>query len=412
MSSSVDEIEYLATEIITNSKPVSYHKFSRQLNIHLSKAKATLLEYYQKNKSDLTATFIVTGDNDSGKLIKLSNEDELESDLKKFNTVRCVHIYCVSKKLLQFSTNELALEELKHSSSLNKISEYEKNGIIIGPKIENVIPANISSSPVKPEPSQMNKSTEEKKSSSSLLSSYVSRKQEKKQQDKTRAGTLSNYVSRKTESTIPSKRSNTEPPTKPTYQYKSRKLEAKAPKERVIIAENNDNDNEEEEDDDDDDKPIKASRATNTSDLQRMFDGDDFTFSDDDDDDDDDQSPEKANKEVEEPKIEDKKDILPETPKEQQSKEASPEREQGLFVNEEEEQEEEHEEEEKPAEEQEEFVTEKDEDGYLITRKVKPITKQAKPKKHIAPPKVTKPSTGKKTGMKQSSLMNFFGKKK
>lgn len=82
MSSSVDEIEYLATEIITNSKPVSYHKFSRQLNIHLSKAKATLLEYYQKNKSDLTATFIVTGDNDSGKLIKLSNEDELESDLK------------------------------------------------------------------------------------------------------------------------------------------------------------------------------------------------------------------------------------------------------------------------------------------------------------------------------------------
>ena len=39
--------------------------------------------------------------------------------------------------------------------------------------------------------------------------------------------------------------------------------------------------------DDDDDKPIKASRATNTSDLQRMFDGDDFTFSD------DDESPEK-----------------------------------------------------------------------------------------------------------------------
>ena len=50
MSSSADEIEYLATEIITNSKPVSYHKFSRQLNIHVSKAKATLLEYYQKTE--------------------------------------------------------------------------------------------------------------------------------------------------------------------------------------------------------------------------------------------------------------------------------------------------------------------------------------------------------------------------
>ena len=81
MSSSADEIEYLATEIITNSKPVSYHKFSRQLNIHVSKAKATLLEYYQK-QNDLTATFIVTGRNDNGKLIKLSNEDDLESDLK------------------------------------------------------------------------------------------------------------------------------------------------------------------------------------------------------------------------------------------------------------------------------------------------------------------------------------------
>lgn len=403
-SSSADEIEYLATEIITNSKPVSYHKFSRQLNIHVSKAKATLLEYYQKNKNDLTAAFIVTGRNDNGKLIKLSNEDDLESDLKKFTTVHCVHVYSVHKKLIQFSNNELALEELKHPSSLNKISEYEKNGIIIGPKIEKVIPVNIPSSPVKPEPSHKNKPTEEKKSSSSLLSSYVSRKQEKKQQA-TRSGTLSNYVSRKTEPTIPSKRSNTEPATKPTYQYKSRKLEAKAPKERVIIAENNDN---EDEEDDDDDKPIKASRATNTSDLQRMFDGDDFTFSD------DDESPEKEVRETEEPKDEDKKDILPESPKEeQQSKEVNPENEPGLFVNEEEEEEEEQkEQEETPAGEQEEFITEKDEEGYLITRKVKPITKQAKPKKQVAPPKVTKPSTGKKTGMKQSSLMSFFGKKK
>ena len=234
MSSSADEIEYLATEIITNSKPVSYHKFSRQLNIHVSKAKATLLEYYQ-NRNDLTATFIVTGSNDNGKLIKLSNEDDLESDLKKFTTVHCVHVYSVHKKLIQFSNNELALEELKHPSSLNKISEYEKNGIIIGPKLKSH-PCKYPSSPVKPEPSHKNKPTEEKKSSSSLLSSYVSRKQEKKQQD-TRSGTLSNYVSRKTEPTIPSKRSNTEPATKPTYQYKSRKLEAKAPKERVIIAE-------------------------------------------------------------------------------------------------------------------------------------------------------------------------------
>ena len=63
-------------------------------------------------------------------------------------------------------------------------------------KIEKAIPVNIPSSPVKPEPSHKNKPTEEKKSSSSLLSSYVSRKQEKKQQD-TRSGTLSNYVSRK-----------------------------------------------------------------------------------------------------------------------------------------------------------------------------------------------------------------------
>ncbi|KAF6063162.1 DNA polymerase subunit Cdc27 family protein [Candida albicans] len=312
MSSSADEIEYLATEIITNSKPVSYHKFSRQLNIHVSKAKATLLEYYQKNKNDLTATFIVTGRNDNGKLIKLSNEDDLESDLKKFTTVHCVHV------------------RIETPSSLNKISEYEKNGIIIGPKIEKAIPVNIPSSPVKPEPSHKNKPTEEKKSSSSLLSSYVSRKQEKKQQD-TRSGTLSNYVSRKTEPTIPSKRSNTEPATKPTYQYKSRKLEAKAPKERVIIAENNDN---EDEEDDDDDKPIKASRAR----IHQIFRGCLMVT------------------------------IL--LLEEQQSKEANPENEPGLFVNEEEEEEEEQkEQEETPSENKKNLLSKKMKKDILLQEK-------------------------------------------
>ena len=89
-----------------------------------------------KNKNDLTATFIVTGRNDNGKLIKLSNEDDLESDLKKFTTVHCVHVYSVHKKLIQFSKNELALEELKHPSSLNKISEYEKMGSLLDQKLK------------------------------------------------------------------------------------------------------------------------------------------------------------------------------------------------------------------------------------------------------------------------------------
>ena len=108
---------------------------------------------------------------------------------------------------------------------------------------------------MKPEPSHKNKPTEEKKSSSSLLSSYVSRKQEKKQQD-TRSGTLSNYVSRKpnlqfqvkdlTQNLLQNQHINTN--------HGNSKLKHQ---KRVIIAENNDN---EDEEDDDDDKPIKASR--------------------------------------------------------------------------------------------------------------------------------------------------------
>lgn len=412
MAASQNEAEYLATEILTNSKPVTYHKFSRQLNIPISRAKTTLLEYYEKNKESLTATFIITGSTQTGKLIKLSDEEDLDSDIKKFDTVNCIHIYCVFKKLSQFTSTEIAREELKFPSTFDNVSDYEKNGMIKGPKLEAIIQESSTTFAVSKSssPLALKKSapkTEPKKESSissDLTSSYVSRKQNNNQNKLPLKGMTSGYVSRKKESTLPAKRAQTEP-LKPSMVYKSRKLEAKSPKERIIVSNDDDGiDNE-------DDEPVKASKATNTSDLQRMFDDDDFTFSDD--------NEETPKEQTEELKSEIGGDSIVEVdpPKEVNLVKEQTE-EPNLFVPEEVE---ENETQEPAANVQEEeaqlFVQEEDDDGYIVTRKAKPVTKPPKANKPVhntAPSKINKPVTGaKKDGKKrQASLMDFFGKKK
>ncbi|KAL6453470.1 hypothetical protein SBY92_005040 [Candida maltosa Xu316] len=395
MDASQSEIEYLATEIITNQKPVSYHKFSRQLNIPISQAKTTLLEYYEKNKDKLTAQFIITGSNKTGKLIKLSQEESLETDVKKFESINCIHVYCVFKKSSVFSHNQLALEELKFPSSLSKIAQYEKNGMIIGPEIKEVIPqksAPLPSSPAITTTTKKEKSSKDKNTpTTSLMSSYVSRKQQKNQPQvqPTRAGTLT-YTSRKSESSVPAKRSHTEP-TKPSYQYKSRKLETKQPKERIIVGDDADQEENEEEE-----TPVKA--VTTTSDLQRMFDDDDFTFSDDN---------EEAKVEEEPEVVEIEKEVEEVSPKEESPTEP-PVPEPSLFV-----EEEESEDESTPEQQQQpELIQEEDAEGYIVTRKAKPVTKPVKAKKPITTSKSVKSTPDKKSKPKQASITSFFGIKK
>lgn len=427
MTASQNEVEYLATEILTNLKPVTYHTFSRQLSLPISKAKSILFEYYEKNKDALTASFIITGSSKSGKLIKLSKEEDFDSDIKLFENVNCVHIYSVFKKQSDFTTTDIAREELKFPSSFNKISEYEKNGMIKGPKNNVVIQQDTPVFTVPSTPSSLvgkkvTRKEEPKKAStisSGLSSTYVSRKLNKNQSPLPLKGISSGYVSRKTESSVPTKRSNTEP-AKPSYEYKSRKLEAKAPKERVIVSSGGDEHTKEDDNDDDhDNEPVKATRATNTSDLQRMFDDDDFTFSDDNEETPKEQT-EELKSEIDQGSIQKlapskEEELLKEQPEEQPQ-------EPSLFVQDDAAAEEDETQEPvasvDPSEEKDSlFVQEEDEEGYIVTRKVKPVTKPPRANKAInrpAPAKVSNPSIGaKKDGKKkQASLLDFFGKKK
>ncbi|RCK60698.1 hypothetical protein Cantr_08210 [Candida viswanathii] len=423
MTASQNEVEYLASEIVTNLKPVTYHKFSRHLSIPVARAKESLLEYYEKNKDSLTASFIITGNCKSGKLVKLSKESDLESDLKNFDSVNCVHIYSVHQKLSEFTTTDIAREELKYPSSFDNVAEYEKNGMIKGPKIKVLVPGEASTSPVaavvapkkdKPKQTTEPKKEEPKKAApttSSLSSSYVSRKKAKNQPALPLKGLTLNYVSRKGEPSSLAKRSSTEP-ERPTYSYKSRKTEAKAPKERIIVSHDGGDHEEEEEEED---EPVKATSATHTSDLQRMFDNDDFTFSDDNE-----ETPKAQTEELKsEIDVAEDDSIEEVTPPKESEPVEEPTEEPSLFIKDDNEEEEEEAAAPAPEEKEEgpQFIQEKDDNGYIVTRKAKPVTKPPKAKKPaptLSSSKAPRPLTGsKKDGKKkQASLLDFFGKKK
>ncbi|KAI5953416.1 hypothetical protein KGF54_002788 [Candida jiufengensis] len=361
-------VEYITTETITHSSPLSFHKLSRECKIPISKAKKLLYEYYQKNKEKITASFITTGiSNSNMKLIKYSeNEGILVEDLKKFTEIFTIHIFCIMKSDLNLSTNDIALNELKIKSSLNKINEYEELGIIKGSEISDVFVENKNiASPTKPKTPQPKKEEKKPIKSAGLTSSYVSRKDQAKQKQ-------------------PLKRSAPEPETKPSYQYKSRKTESKKPKERVVV-------NYDPMDVDTEDDEVKQVPAP-TTDLNNMF-GEDETF-------------EFSDEEVKEQKVE---ESIPEAEPEQKAEPVEDEEEQQLFV----------EEEEDPKEEEPEMIQEVDEDGYTVTRrKARPVTKpqrnKFKPKaiNKMAPPKEPKKSNDSASNKKktQSSLMSFFGK--
>ncbi|CCG22559.1 Pol32 protein [Candida orthopsilosis Co 90-125] len=408
MEAPITEVEYLASEVILNSNPVSYHKFSRQLSIPISQAKKTLYEYYTKNKEQVSASFVIIGVNKDGiKAISYSeNEEKLKHEVEKFKSITTIHVFCVMKKDLNVTKNEIALEELKIKSQLSKVQEYEKNGIIIGPRINTEsIKNEPESTSTQPTTSSSIRKSEDKKKpqetkSSGLSSSYVSRKQQSQQ-------TKPSYTSRKQESTTAKNRASTEPAT-PSYQYRSRKLEQKQPKERIIMG----NLHKDQDDDNaDDDLESKREQAPPpTTDLEKIFDEDDtFQFSDEDD--------AVANdKDIVESKLTDSREAAIESQEEEQSKQedeveaepANDQHEEHLFV-----------EEEKDEDvEGDDMVTVKevDEDGYTVTKRkpksvIKPVSKPTVAKRATpTTSKVKKPNTdGKKKT--QTSLMSFFGKK-
>lgn len=222
-----NEVEYLANTLQTHV--VTYHIAARALNIHVTKSKEILLAYYNANKSRLTASFVATGTVAEKKVVKMfHSEAELNTDLQNsFDKLSTVHIYCVSSQEHSFSGPQIALEELSHVVDVTNVEKYHELGLTKGPALKFAESSRSVQPRPGPRPQKEVKEApkEAPKTTAQKPVAYQSRK------EKTKPSLLSHYVSRKNEKTAKREEESSE---KPAYQYKSRKVEKTQPKERVI----------------------------------------------------------------------------------------------------------------------------------------------------------------------------------
>lgn len=276
MEVSSNQVEYLSSTLLKSRIPVTYHTLSRELKIHQNNAKHVLYEFYSANKEKIQASFIITGKNNQGHLIKLCNdESDLESSMKQFESIHSIHVYSLQAREAHMSYDNVVLEELKYRVDHAHIEEYFKIGMIKGPDMvvveARLAPVQTGAATNKLTPASGSATSTSAPKSAGLSSGYVSRKASKDSRpaERSKTDTISNYTSRKTEaSSKPAKRSTTAPTS--GYQYKSRKLEKQQPKERVIIS------NEEAPDNDEDKVLVEREQKKNTSDLNNLF-MDDFS---------------------------------------------------------------------------------------------------------------------------------------
>ena len=383
MDADPQSVEYLSSVLFEANKPITYVGFSRTRQLHVNRAKVILYEFYKANSDRLQGTFIVTGvAKDGSTLIRhAKTENSLAETTKLFETVHTIHIYLVSAKDLRLTTTDIALEDTKHRIDHQNIADYEKLGLIRGPKLvvtsakNEPRPQQVSSSIDQPAASKPTKLAPKPEKSAGLTSGYVSRK----------AAAAQNANSKSSKSSASSK------PTKPasTYQYQSRKAAKREPAERVVASVPDDDPEEVEE-------LETAPRKKPQTDLNQLF-MDDFS----------DDEPEKE----EEDTIM-KEDIEPTKAASPEPEPPKPPADVGAM-------------EPSPADEAAAATTnfdEVDEDGYIVARK------PAEPKKALAraPPSLARASQAqtalatrrtapqKPAGKKQKtqlSLMNFFGGK-
>ena len=393
MEAPPNEIEYLSKQIIINDKPVTYHTLSREQDIHVNHAKKILLEFYHKNRDKVKASFVITGTYEEKTLIKFApNEIILQEWVSKYEKIHTIQIYSLSRS--EVSGEELAMEDLKFPIMYEKVAQYVKNGMIKGPEFKMDVVEQKREAPKTVRDTKPIKTVKEepKLVNAGLSSSYISRKAKPE-----RTNTLSNYTSRKDENS--KKRVQ---PTSTGYQYKSRKLETKAPKERVVIADANDEVAEEE--------PTRPTKIS-SSELDKMFEDD---FSDEEDTNGtpketiqeipkgSEEKPEESNEEPQESNEEPQESN--EEPQEISNKipqDSNPE--EPMFV------------EEEPPSPPPIVEDTIDEDGFITTYRKAPAA-STKPVERKKPTPTSKPKTAinkKNDGKKmQSSLMGFFKPRK
>ena len=275
MDASSEQVEYLSSTLLKHNTPVTYHTLARELKIHQNNAKNVLHKFYAANGDKILASFIITGKNNSGSLIRLcKDESSLELDMKLFENIHSIHVYSLQTKESHITNENIVLEELKYKVDHTNSEEYYKLGMIRGPGLvvvdSKLVSTKAPTAIAKPAAAQAD-STAEKSTklpkSTGLTSGYVSRKvsNDSRSSDRSKTDSITNYTSRKSEATNKlSKRSLTAPTS--GYQYKSRKLEKQQPRERVVISNEGDDEDHIEEV-----IPEKNENKKNLSNLNNLF---------------------------------------------------------------------------------------------------------------------------------------------
>lgn len=372
------EVEYVCQKLFKDNELVTYSGLSRVLDIPISRSKSILYDVFRSNKSKLDASFIIVGLKNNTKTIQfVQTESSVDSELNEFQEVLDVHIYAITLLEYSYSKSDIVTKQLDSKVDLSNLDQFYSQGHIKGPSLESSNHHIQTHAPVREEKSKVIKEEpkEVKKTNKTfntgLSSNYVSRKAQKPG-----AGTdITKFASSAT-------KRDTEPPK---YQYKSRKLENK--KEKVVIS--------------DDVDPIGSDNvsggvqkldAESKNKLAAMFD-DDFSDEEMKDEPEEDivanTEPEESEKDVDVvmESVDDENSIMHKLPiNKNPTPVPEPEPEQSS-------------------------EPQYDEDGYIITHRPKKAA--AKPKSAVRPSKPAKPATSssKPGNKKQSSLMNFFGKK-
>lgn len=222
--------------------------------------------------------YLVSGIKGAKTILKvLDNLNETTLN-ENFDLVLSIHVYSISQNKYNFSLSDIALEELRRPVDFGNLGKYYDFGMIRGRELKEAQMKH--SEPARPEAAKARKQEPKKevdkaKTEAKPKLQYTSRK------EKPQPSLLSNYVSRKDEKKQKEKQGVGEKRSLPDqgsgYQYKSRKLEKLQPKERVIVSEyNGDNDHDEEE-------PVperKSAQAKSNNDLNSLFLDDLSDFSD------------------------------------------------------------------------------------------------------------------------------------
>lgn len=404
MDISENEVEYLNSTLQTHV--VTYRTAARDLNMHVSKSKQMLYDYYNLNKSTVTASFIVTGTRLGTTIVQMfQNEDDFALQRDQFDDIRTVHVYCLTLVKNHPLTSEIAMEDLRHPVDLGDLDRYYALGLTKGTDLAHVEQVDKKSLEKKSQLKEKNKVPQKTTAIASTTGPVESKPKPKleytsrKEKAKT-PSLISNYVSRKGESkaSVPAKREaalleeSSKSASKPAYQYKSRKMEQSQPKERVVISSMVDDDMDVDSVSESVPQPTNPPVSTN---LSNLFLDDLSDFSDDTKDD-----------AEEEPIV--VENTEEEAPQPSEAAQAAQVPEDSIFrkmVNSASQ---------TPRSPTPPPVTTVDEDGYITTYRSKekepkePKEKKAPVRAPIARSNTEKKGDGKK---KQASLMSFFGKR-